>query len=93
MIHKKQLTSKLQQTTKNNKRQTNFINCGLVNARSINNKIESVIDFILEHKLDMLCITETWVSVDDKFIMLHQMALTLLVLEGLANVVMVLLLL
>jgi hypothetical protein len=43
------------------------LNYGLLNARSINNKTETVVEFILEHKLDILCITETWLQSDDSF--------------------------
>ncbi len=40
----------------------NSLNCGVLNARSINNKTESVVNFILEHHLDILCITELYPS-------------------------------
>ena len=43
------------------------LNYGLLNARSINNKTENVTEFILEHELDILCITETWLQPEDKF--------------------------
>jgi hypothetical protein len=33
----------------------------------VNNKTESVVDFILECKLDVLCITETWLQLGDSF--------------------------
>ncbi len=39
----------------------------MLNARSVNNKSEAVVDFILEHKLDVLCVTETWLQVSDSF--------------------------
>ena len=39
----------------------------MLNARSINNKAEVVVDFILEHQLDFLCVTETWLQVSDSF--------------------------
>jgi hypothetical protein len=49
----------------------NALGYGLLNARSINNKTDSVIDFILEHKLDILSITETWLQSDDSFTTNH----------------------
>ena len=49
----------------------NSLNYGLLNARSINNKTETIVDFILEHKLDILCITETWLQSDDSFTTNH----------------------
>lgn len=45
----------------------NSLKCGVLNARSINNKTEAVVDFILEHKLDVLCVTETWLQASDSF--------------------------
>src|SRR3977135_3577858 len=55
----------------NNKIKTKPINnslkYGLLNARSVNNKTEAVVDFILEHKLYVLCVTETWLQVSDSF--------------------------
>jgi exonuclease III len=49
----------------------NALSYGLLNARSINNKTDCVIDFILEHKLDILCITENWLHSDDIFTTNH----------------------
>ena len=48
----------------------NSLNYGVLNARSIN-KTETVIDFIPEHHLDILCITETWLQSDDSFTTNH----------------------
>src|SRR5271156_6658429 len=31
----------------------------------------SVVDFVLEHKLDILCITETWLQSEDRFTTNH----------------------
>ena len=45
----------------------NRLNYGVLNARSINNKTNAVVDFILEHELDILCITEIWLQADDNF--------------------------
>ena len=39
----------------------------MLNAKSINNKTEAVVDFIHEHKLDVLCVTETWLQASDSF--------------------------
>src|SRR5271156_2499648 len=49
----------------------NSINFGVLNARSVNNKTESVVDFVLEHKLDILCITGTWLQSEDRFTTNH----------------------
>ena len=46
---------------------TSHINYGLINACSIINKTETIVDFILEHDLDILSITETWLKSDDSF--------------------------
>jgi hypothetical protein len=43
----------------------------VLNARSINNKTEAVVDFILEHHLDILCLSETWLQPDDTFTTNH----------------------
>src|SRR3977135_4528289 len=55
----------------------NSLKYGVLNARSVNNKTEAVVDFILENKLDVMCVTETWLQVSDSFtaIVLHLMAL------------------
>src|SRR3977135_3713314 len=51
----------------NNKIKTKPINnslkYGVLNARSINIKTEAVVDFILEHKLDVLCVTPNGFSI------------------------------
>src|SRR3977135_4271878 len=49
----------------------NSLNYGVLNARSINNKTKTVNDFLLEHHLDILCITETWLQSDDSFTSHH----------------------
>ena len=35
---------------------------GLMNVHSLNNKYDFVADHIVENKLDIVCITETWLS-------------------------------
>ena len=40
---------------------------GLLNARSVVNKTETIVDFIKEHDLDILSITETWLQSNDSF--------------------------
>jgi len=55
------LTKTKQNILKNN------LNYGLINARSISNKTETVVDFVLQHNLDVLCITETWLQSNDNF--------------------------
>ena len=39
-----------------------WINFGLLNVRSIKNKSVALHDFILDNKLDLLAVTETWLS-------------------------------
>jgi hypothetical protein len=51
----------------NTKNKPNNVKCGILNARSINNKTEEVVDFILDNKLDVLCVTETWLQANDSF--------------------------
>jgi hypothetical protein len=56
-----------QNNIKTNKQKSNSkcskkLKYGLVNARSVNNKTEIVSDFIIEHDLDVLGITETWLQ-------------------------------
>ena len=46
---------------------------GLLNAQSVCNKTECIEDFIIEHKLDICAITETWLSSNDD---LHARLLT-----------------
>ena len=41
-----------------------WLNCLLVNARSVCNKAASIIDLIIENNLDILIITETWLYSD-----------------------------
>ena len=43
------------------------IKCGIVNPTSVNNKTEEIRQHILEKKLDLFCITETWLKpiIDD----------------------------
>ena len=42
---------------------------GLFNARSVRNKTPSIVELVLEHSLDLLGITETWLKVDDYVIL------------------------
>ena len=41
---------------------TKMLNAALINARSICNKAIQISDFIFEHNIDILCITETWLK-------------------------------
>jgi exonuclease III len=41
---------------------SNNIKLGICNARSVHNKWDSIIDYILENDLDIFAITETWIS-------------------------------
>ena len=42
--------------------QINGINLGLINAHSVRGKIDVICDHVIDHKLDILCLTETWLS-------------------------------
>ena len=39
---------------------------GLVNVQSVRNKIDHIIEAIISHDLDILILTETWLTTDDK---------------------------
>ena len=50
---------------------TQSVNCALINARSIRNKLNQLETFVITEKLSLLCITETWLSdVDPENILL-----------------------
>ena len=42
--------------------QINGINLGLINAQSVRGKIDVICDHVIDHKLDILCLSETWLS-------------------------------
>ena len=44
----------------------NFCRLGLINARSVCNKTELVVEHLLENCLDVMCVTETWLSDTEK---------------------------
>ncbi|XP_062400145.1 uncharacterized protein LOC134089717 [Sardina pilchardus] len=46
---------------------SNRLKAGLFNIRSLTNKASLVSDFIMDHKLDFLCLTETWQQSNDFF--------------------------
>ena len=37
----------------------------LINARSVRNKADIIVDYVVEHDFDIVCITETWLSGND----------------------------
>ena len=37
----------------------------LINARSVRNKADIIVDYIVEHDFDIICFTETWLSGND----------------------------
>ena len=37
----------------------------LLNARSVCNKADFIIDYVTDHDIDVLCITETWLQSDN----------------------------
>ena len=44
---------------------TSILNLGLVNARSIRNKTDLLIDHVIDADIDLLAITETWLSPEE----------------------------
>ena len=44
----------------------NYIDIGLLNPWSVCNKANSIHDFIVDHKLDALALTETWLKGDER---------------------------
>ena len=43
----------------------NHLRFGMLNARSLRNKSTEFQDYVLEHKLDIVCVCETWLTPDD----------------------------
>ena len=43
-----------------------LLKAGLVNVQSVRNKIDQIIEAIISHDLDVLILTETWLTTDDK---------------------------
>ena len=49
-----------------NKITKNFLKIGTLNAQSVRNKIDQIHNIIIEHDIDVLVITEHWLSNDTK---------------------------
>ncbi len=49
--------------------QKQMIKLGLLNSRSLSTKVLFVNDVITDHKLDVLCLTETWLKPDEYIIL------------------------
>ena len=62
---------KCQSTTTNNHNRNGQLTCALVNFRSVCNKIDRPIDHIVDCNLDIVFITESWLSDDDSEIRNH----------------------
>ena len=45
--------------------QPSTVKLGLMNCRSVNNKYDFIVDHILENRLDIVSMTETWLSAND----------------------------
>ena len=45
---------------------SHLLKAGLVNVQSVRNKIDYIIEAIISHDLDILILTETWLTTDDK---------------------------
>ena len=43
-----------------------LLKAGLVNVQSVRNKIDHIVEAIISHDLDILILTETWLTTDDK---------------------------
>ena len=43
-----------------------LLKAGLVNVQSVRNKIDHIIEAIISHDLDILILTDTWLTTDDK---------------------------
>ena len=41
---------------------------GLLNARSLRSNSNIICDYVLEHDIDILCLTETWLSPNDEIV-------------------------
>ena len=50
------------------KRCSSVLTVGCLNTRSLCNKTSRVLELLQEHKIDMCCITETWLKKDDSAI-------------------------
>ena len=52
-------------TVNNNLQNRRLITASLLNARSLRNKSSDIYDYIVDRKLDLCAITETWLNVND----------------------------
>ena len=57
-----------------------LFNIGLCNARSICNKLHDVLELVIQEDIDILCVTETWLKLDDKVIFreIHELGFSII---------------
>ena len=57
---------KIQPTTAKSSKPQRFLDFCLLNSRSIRKKVFLIRDYVVEHDIDLLAVTETWLDPGDK---------------------------